>query len=99
MSVLQRALAIEPDDVNRKVTLAAVQFHWKADTRPLHQTINSIRAKIRRLPNVANVRLSCALAERDVVEATNALNSFGETPLTDYVVHANRPLIEGVLLV
>ena len=43
-SVLQRALAIEPDDVNTKVALAAVQFHWKADTRPLHQTINSIRA-------------------------------------------------------
>ncbi len=81
-----------------KVALAAVQFHWKADTRPLHQTINSIRAtNPGALPNVANDWLSCALAERDVVEATNALNSFGETPLTDYVVHANRPLIEGVL--
>jgi serine/threonine protein kinase/tetratricopeptide (TPR) repeat protein len=98
MSVLQRALAIEPDDVNTKVALAAVQFHWKADTRPLHQTINSIRAtNPGALPNVANDWLSCALAERDVAEATNALNSFGETPLTDYVVHANRPLIEGVL--
>src|SRR5882724_825050 len=98
MSVLQRALAIEPDDVNTKVALAAVQFHWKADTRPLHQTINSIRAtNPGALPNVANDWLSCALAERDVVEATNALNSFGETPLTDYVVHVNRPLIEGVL--
>jgi serine/threonine protein kinase/tetratricopeptide (TPR) repeat protein len=97
-SVLQRALAIEPDDVNTKVALAAVQFHWKADTRPLHQTINSIRAtNPGALPNVANDWLSCALAERDVAEATNALNSFGETPLTDYVVHANRPLIEGVL--
>jgi TolB-like protein/tRNA A-37 threonylcarbamoyl transferase component Bud32/Flp pilus assembly protein TadD len=98
MSVLQRALAIEPDDVNTKVALAAVQFHWKADTRPLHQTINSIRAtNPGALPNVANDWLSCALAERDVTDATNALNSFGETPLTDYVVHANRPLIEGVL--
>jgi TolB-like protein/Flp pilus assembly protein TadD len=97
-SVLQRALAIEPDDVNTKVALAAVQFHWKADTRPLHQTINSIRAtNPGALPNVANDWLSCALAERDVTEATNALNSFGETPLTDYVVHANRPLIEGIL--
>jgi len=98
MSVLRRALAIEPDDVNTTVALAAVQFHSKADTRPLHQTIDSIRAtNPRALPNVANDWLSCALAERDVAEATNALNSFGETPLTDYVVHANRPLIEGVL--
>jgi serine/threonine protein kinase/tetratricopeptide (TPR) repeat protein len=98
MSVLRRALAIEPDDVNTKVALAAVQFHSKADTRPLHQTIDSSRGtNPRALPNVANDWLSCALAERDVAEATNALNSFGETPLTDYVVHANRPLIEGVL--
>ena len=98
ISVLRRAFAIEPDDVNTKVALAAVQFHWKADTRPLHQTIDSIRAtNPGALPNVANDWLSCALAERDVAEATNALNSFGELPLTDYVVHANRPLIEGVL--
>jgi serine/threonine protein kinase/tetratricopeptide (TPR) repeat protein len=98
MSVLRRALAIEPDDVNTTVALAAVQFHSKADTRPLHQAIDSIRAtNPGTLPNVANDWLSCALAERDVAEATSALNSFGETPLTDYVVHANRPLIEGVL--
>src|SRR6266545_1218740 len=97
-SVLRRALAIEPDDVNTKVALAAVQFHSKADTLPLHQTIDSIRAtNPGALPNVANDWLSCALAERDVAEATNALNVFGEVPLTDYGVHANRPLIEGIL--
>jgi serine/threonine protein kinase/tetratricopeptide (TPR) repeat protein len=97
-SVLRRALAIEPDDVNTKVALAAVQFHSKADTRPLHQTIDSIRAtNPGALPNVANDWLSCAFAERDVAEATNALNAFGEVPLTDYGVHANRPLIEGIL--
>lgn len=98
ISVLQRALAIEPDDVNTKVALAAVQFHWKGDTRPLHQTIDTIRSKNPgALPNVANDWLSCALAERNVAEATNALNSFGDTPLTDYVVHVNRPFVEGVL--
>ena len=31
-SVLERALAVEPDDVDTKVEFAAVQFHWKADT-------------------------------------------------------------------
>src|SRR6266508_2929490 len=72
-SVLRRALAIEPDYVNTQVALAAVQFHSKADTLPLHQTIDSIRAtNPGALPNVANDWLSCALAERDVVEATNA---------------------------
>src|ERR1044071_1872989 len=43
-SVLERALAIEPSDVSTKVALAAIQFHWKADTRSLHQAIDSIGA-------------------------------------------------------
>jgi serine/threonine-protein kinase len=97
-SVLNRALVIGPNDVDTKVALAAVEFHWKADTRPLHQTIDSIQAtKPGALPSVANDWLSCALAERDVAAAKNALNAFGEIPLTDYAVHLNRPLMEGVI--
>jgi TolB-like protein/class 3 adenylate cyclase/Flp pilus assembly protein TadD len=97
-SVLQRALAIEPDDVDTKVALAAVQFHWKADTRPLHQAIDSIRAtNPGALPSVANDWLSCALAERDIAAASNALDAFGEVPLTDYAVHLTRPLMEGII--
>jgi len=98
IAVLDRALAIEPDDVDTKVALAAVQFHWKADTRPLHQAIASIRAtNPGALPSVANDWLSCALAEDDLVAARNALDAFGEIPLTDYAVHLNRPLMEGIL--
>jgi hypothetical protein len=41
--------------------------------------------------------LSCALAEDDLVGARNALDAFGETPLTDYAVHLNRPFMEGVI--
>jgi serine/threonine protein kinase/tetratricopeptide (TPR) repeat protein len=98
ISVLDRALAIEPADVDTKVALAAVQFHWKADTRPPHQAIDSIRVtNPDALPSVANDWLSCALAERDIAAATNALDAFGETPLTDYAVHLNRPLMEGMI--
>jgi len=97
-SVLQRALAVEPNDVDTKVALAAVQFHWKADTGPLHQAIDSIRAtNPGALPSVANDWLSCALAERDVAAARNALDAFGEIPLTDYAVHLTRPLMEGII--
>jgi TolB-like protein/Tfp pilus assembly protein PilF len=97
-SVFDRALAIDPNDVNTKVALAAIQFHWKADTGPLHRAIDSIQAtNPEALPNVANDWLSCALAERDVAAAKNALNAFGEIPLTDYAVHVNRPLMEGVI--
>jgi TolB-like protein/tRNA A-37 threonylcarbamoyl transferase component Bud32 len=97
-SVLDRALSIAPGDVDTKVARASVEFHWKADTRSLHQTIDSIRVtNPAGLPNIANDWLSCALAERDVSAAKDALNAFGEIPLTDYAVHSNRQLMEGVI--
>ena len=33
-AVLDRALAIEPNDVETKAARAVVEFDWKADTRP-----------------------------------------------------------------
>jgi len=97
-SVLDRALSIAPNDVDTKVARASVEFHWKADTHSLHQAIDAIRATDpAALPNIANDWLSCALAERDVAAAKDALNAFGEVPLTDYAVHLNRPLMEGVI--
>ena len=97
-SILDRALSIAPDDVDTKVARASIEFHWKADTQSLHQTIDSVRVTDpAALPNIANDWLSCALAERDVAAAKDALNAFGEIPLTDYAVHLNRPLIEGVI--
>ena len=97
-SIWERALAVEPGDVNTKVGLAAVQFHSKADTKPLRQAIDSIRAtNPSALSNVTNDWLSCAFAERDLTEVKNALDAFGDTPLTDYAVHLSRPLMEGIM--
>ena len=36
-AIHDRALAIEPNNVETKVMRAPVEFDWKADTRPLHQ--------------------------------------------------------------
>ena len=97
-SVLDRALAIEPNDVSTKIALAAVQFHWKADTRSLRQAIDSIgAAKAVALSSAADEGLSCALAERDVAAAKNVLDAIGDTPLTDYSVHLNRLVIDGLI--
>jgi serine/threonine protein kinase/Tfp pilus assembly protein PilF len=98
ISVFERAVAVAPNDAASKVALAIVQFHWKADTKPLHETIDSIRAtNPGGLKDVTSDWLSCAMAERDLEAARNALNAFGDAPMTDYNVHLNRPLIEGVL--
>jgi serine/threonine protein kinase/Tfp pilus assembly protein PilF len=98
ISVFERAVAVAPNDAASKVALAIVQFHWKADTKQLHETIDSIRAtNPGGLKDVTSDWLSCAMAERDLEAARNALNAFGDAPMTDYNVHLNRPLIEGVL--
>src|SRR5213595_827428 len=97
-SVLERALAIEPNDLDTKIALAALQFHWNADTRSMHQTIDLIRtANSGAIGGCADEWLSCALAERDVAAAKDVLNTIDHTPLTDYTVHLNRLIIEGVV--
>jgi hypothetical protein len=40
----ERALSIRPDDAETRAATCLASFDWKADTRPLHQTIDEIRA-------------------------------------------------------
>jgi serine/threonine protein kinase/Tfp pilus assembly protein PilF len=95
-----RVLAFEPNNSFTKVWLAYVDFDWKADTRPLHQTIDSIRAtNPAALPSIAHFWIICALAERDGTAAKDALIAFGEEPIffAPDNVRFNRPFAEGVI--
>ncbi len=97
-SLLARALAFEPNDAVTKVQHAFVELDSKADTRPLHQMIESIRPAA--IPSIANNWLVCALAERDGTAAENALTAFGEGPITfgsAENVLFNRLFVEGVI--
>ena len=98
-SVLDRALAIERNDVDTKVARAFVEFHWKADTRPLHQILDSIRAtNPAATQSIADGWLICALAERDAAAAKNAAIAAGANPpFTDEAVNFTRPFVEGVI--
>jgi TolB-like protein len=96
--VLDRALAIERNDVETKVARAGVELLWKADTRPLHQLLDSIRAtNPTAMQSIANIWLICALAERDAPAAQDALIALGETQLSDDAVRFSRPFVEGVI--
>jgi len=98
IAVLDRALTIMPDYVIAKVERAGVELFWKADTQPLHRLIDSIRATDPApVPVIAGAWLLCALAERDVAAAKDALFALAETPLSDDVVEFNRPFVEGVI--
>jgi TolB-like protein/Tfp pilus assembly protein PilF len=97
-AVWDRVLTIEPNDVDAKLTRAGMEFDWKADTRPWHQLLDSIRAtNPAELQKIANDWLVVALCERDAAGANDALNALGDEPLRDGPVQLNRQFLEGVV--
>jgi serine/threonine protein kinase/Tfp pilus assembly protein PilF len=97
-SKLDRALTVEPNNVEVKAERASVEVDWKADTGPLHQLIDEIRAtNSAAVPKIADRWLLCALAERDLSAAKDALVASGEFPLETENVHFPRPFVEGVI--
>jgi serine/threonine-protein kinase len=97
-AILDRALVIKPNDVYLKGWRAFVELDWKADTRPLHQLIDSIRAtNTLAIPDIADRWLTCALAERDAAAAADALAAQGERSFGNEVVIYSRHFMEGVV--
>ena len=96
--VLDRALAIEPDNNHWKVARARVDYDSKADTRRLHQVIEEIRTKDPNdIKNSANNWLVCALAERDPAAATNALVVLGENGFGGETLIYSQRFVEGLI--
>jgi len=98
-SAYDRVLGIAPDAVKTKAARALVELEWKANTRPLHQLVDSVRTtNPAALTDIADTWLLCALAERDAVGAKDALIASGEnTPLNNDVFRFNRPFVEGII--
>ena len=100
-SICDRGLAIEPNDAITKVRHALVELNFKADTRPSHQMIDSIRnTNPAAIPSIADAWLFCALAERDAAAAKDALIAAGENPInlgSPDNVRFNRPFFEGIV--
>jgi len=97
-AVLDRMLAMRPDDAETKVTRAFVQLYWKADTRPLHQLFDEMRAKGNgAIQSVAAGWLECALAERDAVAAADALAAMGENTLGNTIPRYSPRFVRGLI--
>jgi len=96
-AILDRALSIEPNNVETKAVRAELEFDWKANTRPLHQLIDELRAKDPgAIQGVADSWLVCALAERDAAAATNAVAALGEEGIGS-TVQFRPPFLEGLI--
>src|SRR5438876_2172892 len=95
---LERALAINPSDTDTKVGRALVDLDWKADTRPLHQTIESLRAEnADAIRSVADSWLIFALAERDARAAESAVVALGENMFPNDAVLLDHDFCEGLI--
>ena len=96
-TLLDRALAINPD-ADTKIARALIELDWKADTRPLHQTIDALRKQnAASIQSIADRWFICALAERDFAAAANALAMLGENTFGIDAVEFSRTFGEGLL--
>jgi TolB-like protein/DNA-binding winged helix-turn-helix (wHTH) protein/Flp pilus assembly protein TadD len=97
-SAYDRSLAIEPDDLDTKVARAQVELAWKADARPLHQSMDEIRAKDPAgIQSVAVGWMVCALAERDPAAAAHALAALGDNTVGDEAVRFSPRFLQGLV--
>jgi serine/threonine protein kinase/tetratricopeptide (TPR) repeat protein len=97
-STFDRILTIEPNYLAAKAMRAFVEVNWKADTGPLRQLIDDIRARNpAAMSQIAPWWLECALAKRDVTAAREALLASDKGPSGVDAVHFPRPFVEGVI--
>jgi serine/threonine-protein kinase len=97
-ATLDRALAILPRDVDTRVGRAVVDLECSADTRPLHETIDSILAEDPKAANsIADNWVTLALCERDPSAAERALAALQENSFVQDAVHLSRNFGEGVV--
>ena len=99
IAALDRALAIAPDNVETRANRDLFYLCWKADTGPLHQTIDAILAQgPSAITSAADTWFFCALAERDPAAAERALVAVGDNQCwTDGAINLSRSFGEGLL--
>jgi serine/threonine protein kinase/Tfp pilus assembly protein PilF len=99
IAALDRASAIVPDNVETRANREEWYLYWKADPRPLRQTIDAILAQgPSAIASAASNWFACALAERDPAAAERALVALGDNPCWEEgVIILSRSFGEGLL--
>ena len=97
--IFDRVLAILPNDLDSKIGRGWAELNWHADTAPLHQMIDSIRAtNPGAMSRIADAWLLCALCEHDADSAKDALVFAEEKPhVSSDNVALSRLFLQGVI--
>jgi tetratricopeptide (TPR) repeat protein len=97
-AVLDRAIAVKPDDVETRVNREVIALDWKADTRPLHRVIDEVRAQNPdAAKNIADSWVLLAFAERNPTCLESALRALGNNSWGDNATLLSVALGEGLL--
>ena len=96
---LDRALTIMPDNIETRANRGLFYLFWKADTRPLRQTIDAILAQgLGAIASAADAWFFCALDERDPAAAERALVALGDNPCWgESAIRLSHSFGEGLL--
>jgi TolB-like protein/class 3 adenylate cyclase/Flp pilus assembly protein TadD len=96
--VLERILALTPDDFDARISRAQLEVFWRADTRPLHALIE---ARLKEDPaaakKLAQTRLGLSFWERDFTGIEDALAAFGDNTSGPSAMQFSRAYYEGLL--
>jgi len=96
--VLDRALAVDPNNLDARISRAFMEFDWKANTEPLHRLIDELRVKdAAALESMADTWLLCALADRDATSTANALAALGENSIGNETVKFTPRFVKGLI--
>ena len=98
-SMLNRVLAILPDDIDTRIGLGWMELNRHANTASLHSAIERIRAtNPAAMSRVADAWLMCALSEHNVDSVRDALMFAEEKPhVSSDNVALSRLFLEGVI--
>jgi TolB-like protein/Flp pilus assembly protein TadD len=100
-AIVDRLIAIEPNNVEHRGSRATIDFRERADIRPWHAFDKTV-ADPKRCPECA---LALALYERNTVDADHALAALGEGPFRTRLLGGNgsnsagfsRAYVEGLV--
>ena len=97
-AMLDRALTVAPNDPDIRMQRATVEYESRADTKPLHSTIQAIIAgDPSAAAGLADEWFWLALCERDLTQAELALANMSTTGSRDVGVAFPRSWCQGVL--
>lgn len=97
--VIDRALAIQPDNLETRAARADVFFNWKGDLGPLREILEPLRRSnnAAALKQLANFWIIWAVAERNATEAEAALGALPDAGFRNNEVFLTKPFLRGLI--